>query len=190
MKETETKIALICIDLQKEYFKKGGLLEVPSGREVLGKAKKLLKAARGKNMPVVHVRHISNALRDDTFQAGSSMVDFMEEVKPERVEPVITKSFPGAFHLTSLDDILRKERVNAVAICGLLSFMCADTSAREAHVRGYKVYFIRDATAAIDVGDVSAEIVHKVTCAVQSWLSSEVIDTDEFIEFCYRKNTA
>ncbi len=179
--------ALICIDLQKEYFEDGRPLKVPTGESVLQNVKKLLYAARESNIPIIHVRHISKDPYDSTFRAGSPYVEFVEEVKPKEDERVITKSRPGAFHLTELDDVLHQNGVDTVIICGLLSFMCCDTTAREAYARGYNVLFVKDATAAIDIDDIPAETIHKVTCAIQGWLFSKVVTTNEVIELIKRR---
>ncbi|MDF1535489.1 MAG: isochorismatase family protein [bacterium] len=60
-------------------------------------------------------------------------------------------------------------------IAGFMSFMCCDTTARNAHSRGYKVLFVQDATATIDLGDIPAADVHGVTVAVQGFMFSEVV---------------
>ncbi|NOZ77322.1 MAG: cysteine hydrolase [Euryarchaeota archaeon] len=179
---TEIKnLALICIDLQREYFEDRRPLKVPNGPVVLKNVKRLINAARQRGLPVIHIRHISEDPFDTTFNAASPMVEFVEDVQPAEGELVITKTRPGAFYLTELDDILRQMGIDTVAICGLLSFMCCDTTAREAHARGYKVLFVKDATGAIDINNIPAETVHNVVCAVQAWMFSDVITTDDFI---------
>lgn len=167
--------------MQAEYCRPDGPLRVPSAEDVRRNVHAILIAARSAGVPAIHVRHISRGPSDPTFGAGSPGVRFMEGVTPDAGEYVITKTRPGAFHMTELDDVLRGMDVETVVICGLLSFMCCDTTAREAHARGYKVLFVKDATAALDVGDMPAAEVHAVTCAVQGWLFSEVISTDQAI---------
>ena len=41
---------------------------------------------------------------------------------------------------------------------------------------------MQDATAAIDLGDIPAEDVHRVTVAVQGFLFSEVVSTEEALK--------
>jgi len=183
LEKAQSNLALICIDLQKEYFRKGGSLKVSCGDKVLGNVERLLRAVRNMRMLIVHVRQVSDNLGGSTFQAGSASVEFVEAAKPVKGETVITKSLPGAFCFTELNDILFRGNIDTIAVCGFLSFLCVGTTAREAHARGYQVYFIKDATAAIGIDDISAEIVHKVTCAIQNWAFSRVIDTDGLIEY-------
>ena len=173
--------AILSIDLQKQYFEPGSPLEIPDGKAVLAQVTRLLAKAREKGQLIIHIRHISKNPEDSKFRAGSPQVEFMEEVKPLKGEPVITKTRPGAFYLTELDDILKRKSIDEVVICGLMSFMCCDTTAREAHARGYQVYFLKDATAALKIGDIPAETVHQVTCAIQGFLFSKVLTAGELV---------
>jgi len=180
--EMTEKLALICIDLQREYFDDGRPLKVPQGEKVLGNVKSILEQGRKNNSMIVHVRHISKDPNDSTFNAASEYTSFIDGALPIEGEPVITKTRPGAFYLTELNDLLRQNRITKVAVFGLMSFLCCDTTAREAHARGYEVLFIKDATDAIDLGEIPSETVNQVTCAVQSVMFSTVISTDELLE--------
>ncbi len=176
-----TDLAVLSIDMQAEYYLADGPLRVPEGDAVLRNVRALLDSERPAGVPVIHIRHVSRDPHDLTFAAGSPNVEFMPDVAPVNNEIVITKGLPGAFHLTDLDQILRDLGVSTVLICGLLSFMCCDTTAREAHARGYQVLFVKDATAALPLGDLPAETVHAVACAVQAWLFSTVVSTQDAI---------
>ena len=144
------KISLLVIDLQKEYLSAGRPLFVRDGQAVLDRSKRLMDAARRKGIGIVHIKHVSSDPADETFNANSPWTNFAYDVPAG--EPVVVKNRPGAFHSTTLDGILRAAHVETVAVLGLLSFMCCDTTAREAHARGYKVLFLEDATAAIPLG--------------------------------------
>lgn len=173
--------ALLCIDLQKEYFKKERPLFVPKGSKVLKNVVLLLEKAREKAIPVIHVRHISKNPSDVTFNAGSPFIEFMLEVTPQN-EYIVTKSLPGAFSKTNLDTILKSLKVSNIIICGLTSFLCCDTTSREAHARGYNVYFIKDATAALDIFGIPGKDVHKIVCAIQKWYFAKVVNTKQILK--------
>ncbi|OPY88522.1 MAG: Maleamate amidohydrolase [Syntrophus sp. PtaU1.Bin208] len=174
--------ALLCIDLQREYFDPGRPLWAPGGALALENTARLVNIARNIRIPVVHIRHVSSKPDAATFAHNSEFLDFTDAVSPQDGEHVITKSRPGAFYNTDLDTCLRSREITRLFLCGLLSFMCVDTTAREAHARGYEVIFVRDATAAIPVGDWSADVVHKVVCAIQGWMFSTVMCTDDAIK--------
>lgn len=182
--------ALLVIDMQKEYFTEGGFLKIPEGPKVAENLLELMDVARQRSIDVIHVRHISKNPQDATFRAGSSAVEFIDGFIPRPDEPVVTKTRPGSFYLTDLGDILTRRGIGCVIVGGLMSFMCCDTTAREAHARGYSVYFLRDGTAAIDIGDVGAASIHTAVCAVQGLVFSRVVATKEMIDILKREPAA
>ena len=178
-----SQMALLTIDMQKEYFEEGRPLKIPEGAEVLANVIQLQESARSSRIPVVHVQHISLDPEGGVFVEGSPFAALMEQSGPVWDEKVFVKRYPSAFSGTQLDGYLKELGVDTVVITGLMSFMCCDTTARDAHSRGYKVLYVKDATAAIDLGDIPAGEVHKVTLAVQGFMFSEVVDTAEAIQY-------
>jgi nicotinamidase-related amidase len=188
--ETGNRYALLIIDMQKEYFKQGGFLTIPDGPRVAENLLALMDAARRLSVDVVHIRHISKNPGDATFRAGSDAVEFIDGFTPAPGEPVVTKTRPGSFYLTDLGDILMRRGIDGVIIGGLMSFMCCDTTAREAHARGYSVHFLRDGTAALDIGGIGASVIHDVVCTVQGLTFSKVVTTAEMIDILKKKAPA
>ncbi|MBN2225568.1 MAG: cysteine hydrolase [Deltaproteobacteria bacterium] len=179
---TGNRYALLVIDMQKEYFREGGFLTVPEGPKLAENLLRLMDVARRRSVDVIHVRHISKNPQDATFRAGSDTVEFIDGFNPGPGEPVVTKTRPGSFYRTDLKDILTRRGIDGVIIGGLMSFMCCDTTAREAHARGYSVHFLGDATAAIDIGQTAAPTIHAVVCAVQGMVFSQVVTTEQMID--------
>ncbi|MCL0073039.1 isochorismatase family protein, partial [Dehalococcoidia bacterium] len=60
---------------------------------------------------------------------------------------VIEKSQYDAFYETPLDEMLREKGVTQIVICGVMSHLCCETTARSAFVRGFEVFFTVDGTA-------------------------------------------
>jgi nicotinamidase-related amidase len=177
-----SKTALLTIDMQKEYFEDGRPLKVPEGQAVLANVIQLQNAARKAGIPLVHVQHYSLDPDSSTFAQGSPFSALLEETAPVGKERLVVKRYPSAFADTDLDGQLQELGVDTVIITGLMSFMCCDTTARDAHSKGYKVLYVEDATAAIDLGDIPAAEVHKVTVAVQGFMFSEVVTTEEALK--------
>jgi nicotinamidase-related amidase len=176
------QIALLTIDMQKEYFEEGRPLKVPDGAEVLANVIQLQESARESGVPLVHIQHISLDPEGGVFVEGTPFADLMSESGPVGEEKVFVKRYPSAFAVTQLDGYLKELGVDTLVITGLMSFMCCDTTARDAHSKGYKVLYVQDATAAIDLGDIPAAEVHKVTVAVQGFLFSEVVTTEDILK--------
>lgn len=66
------------------------------------------------------------------------------------VDEVIDKSTYSAFYNTKLQDLLVERGVKEVIVSGVMTNVCCETTAREAFLRGYRVFFSTDATAAVD----------------------------------------
>lgn len=115
----------------------------------------------------MHVRHVSQNPNASMFAHNRKYFEFVCDVSPLDGEYVVTKSGLGAFYDNDLDTFLHSLEAIHLFLCGLLSFMCAATTACEAYARGYSVLFVRNATASIPISGVSAEMIHKVVCAIQ-----------------------
>lgn len=59
---------------------------------------------------------------------------------------VLIKHQYDAFARTRLERFLLQKRVEQVVICGVLTNLCCETTARSAFMRGFEVYFTDDAT--------------------------------------------
>jgi nicotinamidase-related amidase len=121
-----------------------------------------LAGARRLGMPIVHVRV--------TFSAGhpeanphSPMMRFIREkgllvdgapgsafdprVKPVPGEEVITKHGVSAFAGTPLDAKLRDRGIDTVILGGLVTHYAVDSTARDAHDRGFRLIVLKDGCA-------------------------------------------
>ncbi|MFQ6132218.1 MAG: cysteine hydrolase [Armatimonadota bacterium] len=84
------------------------------------------------------------------FQAGTPGAEPVEELRPllDRITVVQAKRGLCAFGSTDLDDRLRGDGIETVAVCGLLTNVCVETTARSAYDLGYEVIVLTDLTAA------------------------------------------
>lgn len=146
------KCALLVIDMQ-EYFR--GVAE-PMLPELLG----LISSFREGGVPVMFTRHGHRDQRTDggmlrrwwgdLIRYGSPEWELLPELRRARGEPVIDKNRYSAFFGTRLDERLRRAGVEDLVVCGVLTNCCCETTARDAFVRDYRVFFAADATAATD----------------------------------------
>lgn len=174
-------IALLVIDVQKEYSATGAL-PVERFDETVKNVRALLDAARSNEKSVVvHVRHISRTPGDSSFDAGSPGLDFIDEVRPLAEEFVLTKHYPSAFTNPELDRFLLRHGAKSVVICGLTSFICCESTSREASALGYNVYYVDDAISEFALGRFSAQELHNMVSAVQGAMFSKVASTAEAI---------
>ena len=66
--------------------------------------------------------------------------------RPLPGELVIEKPGKGAFFATPLDALLRERQVTHLAIAGVTTEVCVQTTMREANDRGYECVLVEDAT--------------------------------------------
>ena len=88
----------------------------------------------------------------------------------------------GAFQGTDLELILRSRGIDAVIITGIATNVCCETTAREAAVRDFRVFFLSDGTATFDIGTISAAELQRATCATLGLLFAQVLTVDNMIE--------
>ena len=60
---------------------------------------------------------------------------------------VVEKSRYDAFYQTQLEEALRGQKISQVVICGVMTHLCCETTARSAFMRGFEVFFTVDGTA-------------------------------------------
>ncbi len=143
------KAALLVIDVQ-EYFRT--MIE-PIMENILA----LMEMGRKKGVRIFFTRHgHSKPDKDggmlgkwwgDLIEYGSPEWELIGELNPSAKEPVIDKNRYSAFFNTGLDDRLRSFGIEDLIICGVMTNCCCETTARDAFVRDYRVFFAADATA-------------------------------------------
>lgn len=111
----------------------------------------LLDRFRNSGLPVIHVRHESLQPGATFFLPETAGAAISDKVLPISGEPVITKHFPNSFRDTDLLARLRAAAVSRVVICGAMSHMCIDATARAAADHGFSCTVASDACATRDL---------------------------------------
>jgi nicotinamidase-related amidase len=138
---------LLIIDIQNDYFPGGAYPLV--GPEVAGDAARtLLDRFRELSLPIVHIKHVSDAPGASFMVPGTFGVEINDRVKPVAGETVIQKGFPNAFRETALSDVLAGLNADELVIAGMMTSMCVDATVRAAADFGFRVTLIADACAA------------------------------------------
>jgi nicotinamidase-related amidase len=175
------KTALILVDIQNDYFD-GGLWPVAQMDRVAANAARLLAAARQRGDLVVHIRHENQIPEVPFFKPGSQGAEIHASVAPVAGEAVLTKHRANSFHGTGMLEMLREAEIEAVTICGAMSQMCIDATARAAGDYGFQVTVAEDACGAKEMEfggiDVSAEQVHAAFMMPLAMGYAQVVQTD------------
>lgn len=179
------KTALIIIDVQKDYFP-GGKYPLVQPLEAAKNAYMLLQCFREHGGHHVHIQHISKKPDATFFIPGERGTDIHDSVAHFEGEPIVYKHQPNAFLNTHLLELLQSWNVERVVICGMMTHMCVDATARAASDLGLQVIVAEDACATRDLqyGDttIPADHVHKAfLAALKSY--GKVLKSEEILAF-------
>ena len=176
--------ALVLVDIQKDYFP-NGRMELVGAAEAGKAAKKLLDHFREKNLPVVHIQHISTRPGATFFLPGTEGINFHESIAPLSDELVIKKNFPNSFRATPLQEQLTSRGIKALVICGMMSHMCIDTTVRAAFDKEYQCMVAHDACATRTLVfhgvEIPANYVHGAYMAALGAVFAKVLSEEEII---------
>jgi nicotinamidase-related amidase len=161
-------VALLIIDIQNDYFP-GGKMELVEPLAAAKKAYSLLQCFRENGGHHVHVQHVATRPGATFLIPGDRGTDIHDAVAHFEGEPIIQKHFPNAFRETGLLDLLHGWGVERVVICGMMTHMCVDATARAAADLGFQIMVAGDACATRDLVfdglTIPAEHVHKAFLA-------------------------
>ena len=176
---------LILIDFQNDYFP-GGNMELVGIEEAAANARMLLTEFRKAKLPVIHVQHISARPGATFFLPETDGARIHQTVTPQEDETIVVKNFPNSFRGTSLLEILKKEKLENLVICGAMSHMCIDATTRAAFDLGFNCIVVDDACATKDLiyksKTIKASDVHASFMAALSVPYAKVISIKEIIE--------
>jgi len=195
-----TKTALINVDLQN-VFVEGYDISSPDGPECVARLNRLSSACRSSGVMVIHTAQESRADGSNIGIAAEVVMSYLADQgmtrggitqgsEPAALSPylevedsdiVLIKPRYGAFTGTDLDLILRTNDIEAVIIGGIATNVCCETTAREANMRDYKVFFLSDGTSNRGLGDLSAEDIKKAVLETMRFAFGQVLTVDEMI---------
>ncbi|CAF1078710.1 unnamed protein product [Adineta ricciae] len=182
--ESKSQRALLLVDIQNDYF--------PNGKWTLhgmdaaaDNAARLLAAARAAGDLVVHIRHEFPTADAPFFTPGSKGAEIHEKVQNREDEDVVLKNQVNSFRDTKLKEILDRNGIRDLVICGAMSHMCVDAVTRAANDFGYKCVLIHDACASRDLEfngvQVPAEHAHAAFMAALGFAYAKLVSTEEFL---------
>ena len=90
--------------------------------------------------------HVRSALRVQT-STYPAIASASYPLAPRAGEPVLTKTSHNAFTTTGLQQLLTQRGITELAVCGIRTEQCCETTARVASDLGYEVAFVTEATA-------------------------------------------
>lgn len=169
--------ALLVIDMQKYFTHQDSHAFVPSSDVVIQNVNRLIECfGRGHVLYTQHTDH-ENSRMLKWWERGLFEDNPLSEID-ERIKiigKVVPKHTYSAFYMTELETLLEKNHIQTLYITGLLTNLCCETTAREAFVRGYEVFFVVDSTATYN------EQLHLATMLNLSHGFARVVSTKEVV---------
>ena len=141
--------ALLVIDMQNFFHR--------IAQPILGSIPRVIQSFREGNIPIIFTQHGHTDLASDggalgewwgqVIVKGTEDWKFLPEIKIEPKDTVLHKKRYSAFFETDLDKTLQSRRVKDLIISGVMTNLCCETTARDAFMRDYRVFFLIDGTA-------------------------------------------
>jgi ureidoacrylate peracid hydrolase len=160
--------ALLVIDMQNSFCHPDGVMYDALGQPLFEIDKTVMAtaeavaAARAAHVPVVFTRHQYRSGHvdfgplfpqfRDLLQAKQGLLartwdaDIIDDLEFGPRDLVVDKARLDAFYNTSLDTLLRSVGIARIAVAGVITNACVETSTRAAAMRDYQVTVLSDCT--------------------------------------------
>lgn len=138
--------ALLLIEYQNDYFP-NGRMPLEKSMEACQKAHEALQVYRAKQLPVIHIQHLSTRPDAVHFLPCTKGVEFHQHAQPLRSETVIKKHYPNCFKDTGLLNHLTKHNIHHLVIGGMMTHSAIDATVRAAYDLGFSCTVLHDACA-------------------------------------------
>jgi len=193
------RTAVVFIEYQKDFTDKGGKLysatkAVMEHTGMLENSTKFLQFCRDqKGMTILHVpivfEHGHNEISDSPYGILSSIKEgnsfgkedsghsFHKPMEPIKGELVVRgKSGLCCFQSSNLDFLLRQHDIKNVILGGFLTNCCVESTMRTAYEKGYKVYTLKDCTAATSLAAHESAFEHNFGMFSIPTTSNEIME--------------
>jgi nicotinamidase-related amidase len=188
------RAALLNVDMQN-CFVENSPIAAQDGMVILERVNRLARECRNAGATVIHTAHVlredgsnggllaenAEAVRAGVINKGSPSSRLHPALNIEAKDIILEKPRFGAFYGTDLELVLRSLELHTVIISGIATNVCCETTAREAAVRDFKVFFLRDGTGTSAMNGATAEELQNATCATLGYLFAQVVTVDETI---------
>jgi ureidoacrylate peracid hydrolase len=191
------KTALVVVDLQNGFMAPGQPAEIANAREIVPNVNRLAAATRAAGGTVVWVQNtidaesekswsvwLGNFANDDwgpRMRKAFTPGDYGHELYPTLdVQAGDLKVLKYRFSAlvqgaSDLDATLRARGIDTLIIVGTATNVCCESTARDAMMMNYKVFFVSDANAC------RTDEEHNATLAILMVMFADVRSTDETI---------
>ena len=183
-----SRYAVLVVDMLYEFVR--GRLRSPQAESIVPNIVRIVEKAREKKVPVIHVvdAHLPTDIEVRVIwghhaMKGSPEAKIIPELEPKtELEFVLEKRWYSGFRDTGLDALLRDLGVSDLIVTGIATNICVLHTVADAVYHRYKVYVVKDATAAIGLID-TAEREHEYALLYMNTVyKAEIVNTEDVIK--------
>jgi len=175
------KPALLVIDMQKYFCQPDAPAYDLRFEAIIPKVQKLIDAFDKSGFPIFATRYYSSSQHDPVVRWWNTALP--KESEWFDIDPrlnlgsttILDKDLYGTFSSTDIDQKLRNLGCDTVIICGVMTDLCCETTAREAFQEGYDVLFAADGTA------TGNDLLHMGALATLAHGFAYILDTNDII---------
>ncbi|MGE5123203.1 MAG: isochorismatase family protein [Acidobacteriaceae bacterium] len=159
--------SLLVLDMQAYFLDASSHAFIPSARAIVDGLVQLIDAYSSLGRPIFFTQHVNSAgdagmmatWWKDVITDKSPFMDVIPELSLAR-GTLIRKSQYDAFYQTPLEELLHARNVTQLVLCGVMTHLCVETTARSAFMRGYQVFLPVDGTATYTLSHHQASLLN------------------------------
>jgi nicotinamidase-related amidase len=173
---TVNNTALIVVDMQNIWVHPRGARYLPMSEDIVPRIQELLRFCRSRGVPVIYLHTTKRKdladvgifadIKPQTHDAddewsnfeGSPGAEIYEPVKPAQADIVVKKFRYSGFYGTQLENLLRALGRDTIAVTGVATNVCCDSTARDGAMRDFKVLFLSDCNASFSEEEQDATL--------------------------------
>ena len=191
------RTAHVVVDLQNGFMAPGEVVEIAAAREIVPNVNRISAALRRSGGTVAYIQ---NTLDEEAVRGWGVFFDHF--CSPERRERMIAAFTPGAFGhalwdgldvrpedlvvrkrrfgafapgASDLDRLLRERGIDTLVVTGTATNVCCESTARDAMMLNYKVFFVEDGNATFEDAE------HNATLSALASSFCDVASTDHVL---------
>ena len=179
------RCALLVIDMQ-QYF-------LSMAAPILGNVMSVIKACKSKGVKIIFSRHGHRDISKDggmlkkwwgdLIDYGSKDWKLIDFLKPTGTDVIVDKNRYSVFQGTGLEERLKSGEIEELIITGVMTNCCCETTARDAFVKDFRVFFVSDATATVN------DELHIASLKNLAYGFAHIISTEQLCGYLSKKES-
>ncbi|MCK4666485.1 cysteine hydrolase [Candidatus Dependentiae bacterium] len=149
-----SETALLVLDMQHYFFDESSHAFIPSMKGIIENIRNLEGLFSDSHRLIILTRHLNTPEDAGLMKIWWNGLVEKENVSSRLIEEIavpdsiiIDKTKYDAFFDTDLEEILKNNNIKNLIICGVMTHLCCETTARSGFMHGFNIFFTVDGTA-------------------------------------------